>query len=85
MIAFCIFLNYFGRLLAVGLSMPFWLDSFGTVLCAYMTGPICGALVGGTSNLIFHVTTGANPVYALISIAIGVIAGFPQKKTGNAV
>ena len=52
-VALCILLNYAGRTLAQRLSLPLWLDSFGTVLCAYVGGPVCGAIVGATGNLIY--------------------------------
>ena len=74
-ILICLLLNYGGQLLAGRLSMPIWLDSYGTVLCAYVTGPLCGAMVGLTSNLIFFVTDGVDWIYGLISILIAVIVG----------
>ncbi|MCR4599513.1 MAG: hypothetical protein K5678_10810 [Acetatifactor sp.] len=42
-ISLCVCLNVCGKLLAVWLELPFWADSFGTALCAYVAGPICGA------------------------------------------
>ncbi|MBQ3786593.1 MAG: ECF transporter S component, partial [Lachnospiraceae bacterium] len=48
--AICICLNIGGKFLAVGLELPLWADSFGTALCAYAAGPVCGALVGLTGN-----------------------------------
>ena len=74
-ILICLLMNYGGQLLADCLSMPIWLDSFGTVLCAYVAGPVCGAMVGMTSNLVFYVTTGVDWIYGLISILIAVIVG----------
>ena len=52
-ILFCIIVNYFFRLFAAHFQLPLWLDSFGTALCAYTTGPVCGAIVGLTGNLLF--------------------------------
>ena len=74
-IVICLMLNYGGRMLSAHLSLPVWLDSLGTVLCAYVAGPLCGAMVGLTTNLIFHVAIGYNWVYGLISILIAVIVG----------
>ena len=51
--ALCVLLNYGGRMAAVALEMPLWMDSFGTVLCAYIGGPVCAALVGMTGNMIY--------------------------------
>ena len=44
--AICVCLNVGGKLLATWLELPLWADSFGTALCAYIAGPICGAMVG---------------------------------------
>lgn len=74
-IVICLMLNYGGRMLSIHLSLPVWLDSLGTVLCAYVAGPLCGAMVGLTTNLVFYVTIGYNWVYGLISILIAVIVG----------
>ena len=74
-VALCILLNYAGRTLAQRLSLPLWLDSFGTVLCAYVGGPVCGAIVGATGNLIYGMANGISHVYAVTSIILGVIVG----------
>ncbi len=74
-IAICILLNFAGKCLAVSLDMPVWLDSFGTALTAYGLGPACGAIVGVTGNIVYGITFGAEYVYALTSIAIGIIVG----------
>ena len=79
-VALCIMLNYGGRLLALRYSLPLWLDSFGTVLCAYVGGPFCGAVVGLTGNLIYGMMNGVSHVYALTSIALGIIVGLAAKK-----
>lgn len=79
-ILLCILLNYGGRLLASTFSMPFWLDSFGTVLCAYIAGPVCGSIVGLTSNLIYDMTIHASYIYCLTSIALGIIVGISARK-----
>ena len=79
MVAVCILLNIGGRQLAAGNGLPFWLDSFGTILCAYMSGPFIGAMVGISSNLIFHMMFGANISYALISMVIALIVGFAAR------
>ena len=54
-VALCVILNVGGRLLSVWLNLPLWADSFGTALCAYVAGPVCGALVGLTGNLAYSV------------------------------
>ncbi|MBR6186381.1 MAG: HD domain-containing protein [Clostridia bacterium] len=79
-IAFCILLNFAGRLFSASLSLPLWLDSFGTVICAYIAGPFCGAVVGLTGNLLYSMINRASWAYAIISIPLGVIVGFAAKK-----
>ena len=52
-VAMCVCLNTGGRILSVWLELPLWADSFGTALCAYIGGPLCGAMVGLTGNLAY--------------------------------
>ena len=78
--ALCICLNIGGKLLAVWLELPLWLDSFGTVLCAYGFGPICGAMVGVTGNLAYSIVSRLSAAYSLTSIALGVIVGIAARK-----
>ena len=78
-VVLCLMLNYGGRLLATGFDLPLWLDAFGTVLCAYMGGPVCGAIVGLASNLIFGMMNGVSYLYAVTSIALALIVGFASK------
>jgi len=79
-IAICVCLNIGGKLLAVRLNLPLWADSFGTVLCAYFAGPVCGALVGVTGNLAYCVINRMSAAYSLTSIAIGIIIGVAAKR-----
>ena len=79
-ILLCIGLNYGGMLLADRYTLPFWLDSVGTVVAAYAAGPVCGSIVGVTGNLISTMTKQASPFYALVSIATGVIVGVQAKR-----
>ena len=78
--ALCVLLNYGGRVFSARLLLPLWLDSFGTVLCAYAAGPVCGAMAGVTSNLIYGMENGVSSFYALTSAALGVIVGLAAKK-----
>ena len=79
-VAMCVALNILGKLFAVWLNLPLWIDSFGTALCAYALGPVCGAMVGVTGNLAYCVTNHLSAAYALTSIALGVIIGFAAQK-----
>ncbi len=79
-IVLCLALNYFGRLLATSLNLPLWLDSFGTVLCAYIAGPVCGSMVGLTLNLLHGMTSRVSAIYGLTSVALAVVVGLAAKK-----
>ena len=50
-----IFLNYAGKMFGEACNLPFWLDSFGTVLIAYLLGPVCGAIVGISLNIVYGI------------------------------
>ena len=79
-VIFCIMLNYWGRQLATSLSLPMWMDSFGTALSAYAGGPLVGAIVGVTGNLIEGMGDYVACIYSVISIALAVIVGFRARK-----
>lgn len=69
-------INYVGKFLAALLKLPLWVDSIGTVLAAMMGGPIIGALAGAVNNIIYGLTTDpVSFVYAITSIAIGLVVG----------
>ena len=74
-ILLCLALNFGGRLLSRHFSLPLWLDSMGTALCAYMTGPVCGCIVGLTGNLIVGMQSHLSVIYGLTSMAMGLIVG----------
>jgi energy-coupling factor transport system substrate-specific component len=77
LIPVCIGLNVSGRAIAVGLKLPLFLDSIGTVLAAVLAGPWVGASVGLVTNLISSNTI--DPIaapYAVVSVSVGLAAGF---------
>ena len=74
-VAICVCLNVGGRFLSVHMDWPLWADSFGTALCAYVAGPVCGAMVGLTGNLAYSMVNNLSAYYALTSIALGIIVG----------
>ena len=79
-IAFCIMLNFFFRLFAYRFQLPMWLDCFGTALCAYTTGPVCGAIVGMAGNLLFGMKNHVSYIYGLTGATVGVIVGVAARK-----
>ena len=80
MIALCVLLNLGGKVLAVRYELPLWLDSFGTVMCAYAAGPVIGAIVGVTSNMIYNMFEPMAWIYALTSIALAFVVGVAAKR-----
>ena len=68
-------INYVGKLIAATLKLPLWLDSIGTILSAFLGGPIVGAISGFVNNIIYGFTDPISFAYALTSIGIGVVAG----------
>ena len=79
-IVLCNILNIGGKFLAVWLDLPLWLDSIGTAMCAYVAGPICGALVGLTGNVAYSVINRLSAAYSLTGLALGVIVGIAARK-----
>ena len=73
--AACVCLNIGGKLLSVWLGLPLWADSIGTALCAYIGGPVCGAIVGFTGNMAYSVINNLSAAYSITNIAIGIIIG----------
>ena len=75
-------INLAGKAIASSFNLPFWLDSFGTVFTAYLLGPVSGAAVGITTNLIYGVVTNSNMqmVYGVINMCIGIAVGLCARK-----
>ena len=82
LIALCILGNYAGSLFAMTQKLPMWLDSAGTALAAFLGGPICGALVGATTNFVNYLAFGDNWIYCIVSIAIGLVIGMAARRQG---
>ncbi len=79
-IAACVSMNVLIKFIAVWLELPLWADSFGTALCAYIAGPVCGALVGVTGNLAYCVINHMSAAYSLTSVALGIIVGIAARR-----
>ena len=57
------------------LRLPLYLDSIGTVLVAVLVGPWAGAATGGLANIIWGLFRPVPLPFAVVSIAIGLLAG----------
>lgn len=76
----CIVVNYLGRKLSSAFSLPGWLDSFGTVFAAYSMGPIPGAIVGASSNIIYSFWNPVLSAYSIVSVFIALGVGYTARK-----
>ena len=79
-ILLCLGLNIGGRELADALRLPLWLDSFGTVISAYLFGPVCGILVGISGNVLYGMAHRIPIYYALTSLFMGLVIGIAGKR-----
>lgn len=80
-IAICIIINYLGKIISSHFCLPVWLDSLGTVLTAYTLGPVCGAIVGVSVNIIYALINSPLHIwYCFVSIVLGFTVGLCAKK-----
>ncbi|MBQ6720705.1 MAG: ECF transporter S component, partial [Clostridia bacterium] len=70
LVLICLAVNWGGDQIVSRLNWPVWLDSIGTVVCAYIAGPFCGVVVGITTNLLAHILYGIPWFYAIVSVVI---------------
>lgn len=75
----CIAVNFIGKVVATKLQLPIWFDSVGTAMAAYSLGPVCGALVGASVNLMYGAFDEGVYLYVFSSVAIGVALGIMGK------
>ncbi len=76
----CISLNLFGIALSERVSPPLWLDAFGTTFCAYVCGPVSGAIVGATGYILYGIVDWTYFIYAITGIEVGLVVGFCARK-----
>lgn len=72
-----VLLNLLGHKLTAVISLPFWLDTIGTMISACAYGPGAGGAVGLISNLCFG---GTSVTFAIVNVVIGIIVGFIAKR-----
>lgn len=68
--------NFVGGQVANLLKLPIYLDSIGTILVGALCGGLPGALAGAISNVINSITNPTTMAYAIISVGIGLAAGW---------
>lgn len=73
-------IDLLGRTMAEKLTLPIWCDSIGTFLIAYVAGPVCGAVVGFTNNIIYGIFVEQQSVYCVVGALIGMVVGYFSKK-----
>lgn len=79
-VIFCLILNCGGKALAELFKLPLWLDAVGTVFAAYAMGPVCGAVIGAATNIIYGIYSPIAFLYVLTNISVGIIVGIFEKK-----
>lgn len=77
---FCLAVNLCGKSFAQHFRLPLWLDSFGTFLMAYVTGPFLGAVIGVLSNILYGFIDPVSFAYSLTSLCIGVMVGLGARR-----
>lgn len=68
-------MNVFGKWISDCFSLPFWLDTIGTIFAAGILGPLAGGLVGGISGCVNAVLASVTVVYAITGILVGIVIG----------
>lgn len=85
LIALAIVINIVGSYIALGLHLPIYLDSMGTIMTAILLGPFYGLFSGALSALITGMTSDIYALYYMpVGIVLGVMTGFVfQKNKSN--
>lgn len=76
----CILLNTCGKILTNYVSLPFWLDTIGTILGGALLGPIGGIIIGFVTNCIQVFFSPINYYYCFVNMVIGIYAGLFYSK-----
>lgn len=81
LIAFGISINIIGAFIAMGLRLPVYLDSIGTIMIASLLGPKYAVVTGVFGSLISGITFDVYSLYfAPVQISTGLLAGIAFKK-----
>ncbi|MBT2146056.1 ECF transporter S component [Clostridioides difficile] len=81
LIAFGISINIIGAFIAMGLRLPVYLDSIGTIMIASLLGPKYAVVTGVFGSLISGITFDVYSLYfAPVQISTGLLAGIAFKR-----
>lgn len=85
LLALAIVINIVGSYIALGLHLPIYLDSMGTIMTAILLGPFYGLFPGVLSALITGMTSDIYALYYMpVGIALGIVTGLVfQKNKSN--
>ncbi|MCR5296800.1 MAG: hypothetical protein K6E17_05275, partial [Clostridiales bacterium] len=75
-----LFLNWGGNKFVSEMNWPVWMDSVGTVLCAYLFGPVCGIIVGASFNLLLAIVYEGPWYYAIVSAMVALVVGIAARR-----
>ncbi|WP_204880693.1 ECF transporter S component [Pseudoglutamicibacter cumminsii] len=76
MVPLGIAINFIAGQIVLLLKLPVYMDAIGTILVGAVCGPLPGALVGLLTNLINAITLPTLVPYAIVSVLIGLAAGW---------
>ena len=81
LVSMAIALNVIGALVALGLRLPIYLDSIGTILIACLIGPKYAVMTGVCGSLVSGITFDTYSIYfAPVQISTGLLAGIMYNK-----
>lgn len=81
LVSMAIALNVIGALVALGLRLPIYLDSIGTILIACLIGPKYAVMTGVCGSLVSGITFDPYSIYfAPVQINTGLLAGLMYNK-----
>lgn len=82
--ALCVAMNFAGSFVALVLKLPVYLDSVGTVMSAFLFGPVVGIVTGVVTSFINMIFDPVALYFMPTQIIVGIIAGlFVKLKKGS--
>lgn len=79
-VGFGIALNIIGAFIALNLRLPIYLDSIGTLMSAFILGPVYGVITGLCGSIVSGITIDIYSLYfAPVQILVGLLSGLMFK------